>query len=59
MSLDYSQKQLLNKPLHQRKSRGRVRIGGHTRRLQVYAVLTGFLSMLISLVTLLVRIIQQ
>lgn len=52
MALDYSQKQLLNKPLH-----ARVRTK-HMQRLSVYAVLTGFLSVLISLVTLLVRIFK-
>lgn len=52
MALDYSQKQLLNKPLHM-KSRS-----AHTRRLQLYAVLTGFLSVLVSLVTLVVRLLK-
>ncbi len=50
MSLDYSQKRLLSKALHT-KSRGT-----HARRLRLYAVLTGFLSMLISLATLVIRI---
>jgi hypothetical protein len=49
MALDYSQKRLLNEPLHAKKGSER------TRRLQLYAVLTGFLSTLVSLVTLIVR----
>ncbi len=50
--MDFSQKRLLNKPLH---SKGH---GARTRRLQVYAVLTGFLSMLISLAMLILRIVK-
>ncbi len=53
MPLDYSQKRLLSQPLHHKG-----RVGTHTRRLQIYAVLTGFLSMLVSLVTLVVRILK-
>lgn len=52
MGLDYSQKRLLGKTLHSKKR------GARTRRLQIYAVLTGFLSMLISLVTLIIRIVK-
>ncbi len=52
MALDYSQKRLLGSTLHSRKHNAR------TRRLQLYAVLTGFLSMLVSLVTLIVRIVK-
>lgn len=52
MPLDYSQKRLISKPLGSRHR------GARTRRLQVYAVLTGFLSTLISLATLIVRIIK-
>ena len=52
MALDYSQKQLLSKPLHD-KSRTK-----HARQLRLYAVLTGFLSMLISLVTLFVQMLK-
>ncbi len=51
--MDYSQKSLLGKPLHHKGRRD-----AHTRRLQRYAVLTGFLSMLVSLVTLVVRIVK-
>lgn len=50
--LDYSQKRLLGKALKSKKHDAR------TRRLQVYAVLTGFLSMLISLATLLIWIFK-
>ncbi len=46
--LDYSQKRLLSKTLHSKHHDRR------TRRLQIYAVLTGFLSMLVSLASLLV-----
>jgi len=53
MALDYSQKRLLSQPLHHKGKRN-----ARTRRLQIYAVLTGFLSMLVSLVTLVVRIIK-
>ena len=52
MGLDYSQKRLLGKTLHSRKH------GARTRRLQIYAVLTGFMGMLISLATLIVRILR-
>ena len=52
MALDYSQKRLLSKPLHTKSHSKRA------RRLQLYAVLTGFLSMLVSLVTLVVRIVK-
>lgn len=50
--LDYSQKRLLGKALKSKKHDTR------TQRLQVYAVLTGFLSMLISLATLFVWILK-
>ena len=50
--MDYSQGRLLRKPLRSKKHDPR------TRRLQIYAVLTGFLSMLVSLVTLVVRILK-
>lgn len=53
MPLDYSQRRLISQPLRH-KGKG----GTHTRRLQVYAVLTGFLSMLVSLITLIVRIVK-
>ena len=53
MPLDYSQRRLIGQPLRH-KGKG----GAHTRRLQIYAVLTGFLSMLVSLVTLVVRILK-
>ncbi len=46
MALDYSQKQLLNAPL-----KGGAR-GKRVRQLQIYAVITGFLSTLISLATM-------
>lgn len=52
MGLDFSQKRLLNKPLRSKSHDAR------TRRLQVYAVLTGFLSMLISLTMLILRIVK-
>jgi len=52
MALDYSQKRLLSQTLHSGKHNAR------TRRLQLYAVLTGFLSMLVSLVTLAVWILK-
>jgi hypothetical protein len=48
MALDYSQKQLLNQPL----SHGTH--GKRVRQLQIYAVITGFISTLISLATLIV-----
>ena len=50
--LNYSQKILLGKAIHSKKHDTR------TRRLQIYAVLTGFMSMLISLATLVIRILQ-
>ena len=53
MPLDYSQKRLLSQPFHHKGARD-----ARTRRLQLYAVLTGFLSMLVSLVTLIVRIAE-
>lgn len=52
MALDYSEKQLISEGLH---TKGR---GKKTRRLHVYAVLTGFLSLLISIVTLIVQILK-
>ena len=52
MSLDYSQKRLISKALHTKSH------GARARRLQLYAVLTGFLSMLVSLVTLVIRILK-
>ena len=52
MGLDYSQKRLLGKALHSKKRSKRA------KRLQLYAVLTGFMSMLISLTTLIVRILK-
>lgn len=52
MALDYSQKRLLSQPLHDHRHTKR------TRRLQLYAVLTGFLSMLVSLVTLLLWLLK-
>jgi len=52
MGLDYSQKRLLGATLHSGKRNAR------TRRLQLYAVLTGFLSMLVSLVTLILWIVK-
>ena len=48
MALDYSQKQLLNQSLSRGARDKRV------RRLQIYAVITGFISTLISLATLIV-----
>lgn len=48
MGLDYSQRQLLNQPLAGRRS----------RRLQWYAVITGFFSMLISFATLIIWILK-
>ncbi len=50
--LDYSQKRLLGKALKSKRHDAR------TRRLQIYAVLTGFLSMLISFATLVVWIMK-
>ena len=52
MPLDYSQKRLLSAPLHKKSSAKR------TRRLQIYAVMTGFLSTLVSLATLVLRIVK-
>ncbi len=52
MPLDYSQKRLISKAIHTRSH------SKHARRLQIYAVLTGFLSMLVSLVTLVIRILK-
>lgn len=52
MALDFSQKRLLNEPLRSHKH------GKRTRRLQIYAVMTGFVSMLVSLATLVVRIVK-
>lgn len=52
MGLDYSQKRLIGKPLGSHKR------GVHAERLKLYAVLTGFLSMLVSLATLIVRIVK-
>jgi hypothetical protein len=52
MGLDYSQKQLLNKPLASGRRDAR------TRRLQIYAVITGFLSTLISLATTVVLLLK-
>ena len=52
MGLDYSQKRLLSSTLHSKRQNERM------RRLQVYAVLTGFMSMLVSLATLIVRILK-
>lgn len=48
--LDYSQKRLLGKVLRSRK------LDAHTRRLKIYAVLTGFLSLLVSIATLILYI---
>lgn len=50
MTLDFSQKQLLNAPLQ--------RNGRRTRRLQVYTVILGFISTLISLAMLIVRTLK-
>lgn len=50
--LDYSQKRLLGKVLRSKKR------GAEIQRLQIYAVLTGFLSLLISLATLIVWILK-
>lgn len=55
MGLDFSQRQLLNKPLHYGKRTAHLK---RTERLQVYAVLTGFLSIFVSLATLVIRILQ-
>jgi len=52
MGLDYSQKRLLGKALGSKKRTERA------KRLRLYAFLTGFLSMLISLVGLIVRILK-
>ncbi len=52
MGLDYSQKRLIGKPLGSRRR------GVNADRLKLYAVLTGFLSLLVSLATLIVRIIK-
>lgn len=54
MGLDYSQKQLLNAPLR----KGGRRRDARTRRLQLYAVMTGFLSTLISLATTIVLLLK-
>lgn len=51
--LNYSQKILLGKALHSKKH------GKRSDRLRIYAVLTGFLSMLISLATVIIRVIQM
>ncbi|MFA5998132.1 MAG: hypothetical protein WC814_01980 [Candidatus Paceibacterota bacterium] len=53
MGLDYSQKQLLSAPLQKRGGRS-----ARTRRLQLYAVMTGFLSTLISLATTIVLLLK-
>ena len=53
MGLDYSQKQLLNAPLRKGGRRD-----ARTRRLQLYAVMTGFLSTLISLATTIVLLLK-
>lgn len=50
--LDYSQKRLLSRALKSHKT------DAYTRRLQVYAVLTGFFSMIISFATLLIWIFK-
>ena len=52
MGLDYIQKRLLGKALHAKGN------SKHVRRLRLYAVLTGLMSMLISLVTLYVFIVR-
>ncbi len=53
MALDYSEKRLISEGLH---TRGH---GKHARRLHIYAVLTGFLSLLISIATLVVQILKK
>ena len=53
MALDYSQRRLLSKTLHTRSHTARA------QRLRRYAVLTGFLSLLISAVTLFIRIVKK
>ncbi|MFI5260337.1 MAG: hypothetical protein ACHQU0_00900 [Candidatus Paceibacteria bacterium] len=53
MTLDFSQKRLLGKSFLRHKHQSK-----RDRRLQVYAVLTGFLSLLISIATLIVRILK-
>lgn len=52
MGLDYSQRRLLSRALQAKGNSKRV------RRLRLYAVLTGLMSMLISLVTLYVFIVR-
>jgi hypothetical protein len=52
MGLDYSQKRLLGKALGTKKHSARA------QRLRLYAFLTGVMSMLISLATLIVRILK-
>jgi len=52
MGIDYSQKQLISAPL----SSGRG--GARARRLQIYAVITGFFSTLISFATLIVLMLK-
>lgn len=49
MGLNYSQKRLISKSLHNHKN------DAHSKRLRKYAFLTGLMSMLISLVHLLVE----
>lgn len=51
-AINYSQNNLLKKTLKSKRHDSR------TRRLQIYAVLTGFLSMLITLGMLIVRIVK-
>jgi hypothetical protein len=52
MALDYSQKRMLGSPLRSKEH------GKRTARLQTYAVLTGILSLLISVATLVIQIIK-
>ena len=53
MALTYSEKRLITSPLRTGTRSSRM------RRLQVYAVLTGFLSTLVSLVSLLVQVAKR
>ncbi len=53
MALDYSEKRLVSEGLHTRGNSKRA------RRLHIYAVLTGFLSLLISIATLVVMVLKK
>ncbi len=51
MGLNYSQKRLVGTPIHGKSK--------HARRLRLYAVLTGVMGMLISLVRLIVTVVHK